>query len=115
MHSPGDRISCIHTFIVQPALSQQVARLEEDVGKPLLVRPVRGLVSTDNGQALYHQAKFILRQLDEAVLTARQEFTHARGRVALGLAPSTSCILGLPLLHQLKQHCPGILLNIVAS
>jgi LysR family transcriptional regulator, regulatory protein for tcuABC len=102
-------------FIVQPALSQQVARLEEEVGKPLLVRSVRGVVPTDNGQALYHHAKFILRQLDEAILIARQDSTHVRGRVALGLAPSTSCILGLPLLRQLKQQCPGILLNIVVG
>ena len=28
-------------FIVQPALSQQMARLEEEVGKPLLVRSTR--------------------------------------------------------------------------
>jgi LysR family transcriptional regulator, regulatory protein for tcuABC len=102
-------------FIVQPALSQHVARLEEEVGKPLLIRSVRGVVPTGNGRALYHHAKFILRQLDEAVLIARQEFISVRGRVALGLAPSTSCVLGLPLLRQLKQHYPGILLNIVVG
>jgi LysR family transcriptional regulator, regulatory protein for tcuABC len=102
-------------FIVQPALSQQVARLEEEVGKPLLIRSVRGVVPTENGEALYHHAKFILRQLDEAVLIARQDHSNVRGRVALGLAPSTSCILGLPLLRQLKQRYPGILLNIVVG
>jgi LysR family transcriptional regulator, regulatory protein for tcuABC len=102
-------------FIVQPALSQQVARLEEEVGKPLLVRSVRGVVPTDSGQALYQHAKFILRQLDEATLIARQDFSHLRGRVALGLAPSTSCILGLPLLRHLKERYPGILLNIVVG
>jgi LysR family transcriptional regulator, regulatory protein for tcuABC len=102
-------------FIVQPALSQQMARLEEEVGKPLLIRSVRGVVPTENGEALYHHAKFILRQLDEAVSIARQEHSNVRGRVALGLAPSTSCVLGLPLLRQLKQRYPGILLNIVVG
>lgn len=102
-------------FVVQPALSQQVAKLEEEVGKPLLVRSVRGVVPTENGEALYHHAKFILRQLDEAVSIARQEYSNVRGRVVLGLAPSTSCVLGLPLLRQLKQRYPGILLNIVVG
>ena len=30
-------------FIAQPALSAQMARLEDHVGKPLLVRSVRGV------------------------------------------------------------------------
>jgi LysR family tcuABC transcriptional regulator len=101
--------------IVQPALSQQLARLEEEVGKPLLIRSVRGVIPTENGEALYRHAKFILRQLDEAVLIARQEYSSISGRVALGLAPTTSYLLGLPLLRQLKKNYPGILLNIVVG
>ena len=102
-------------FVVQPALSQQMARLEEEVGKPLLVRSVRGVVPTENGEALYHHAKFVLRQLDEAVLVARRDYTQIGGRVALGLAPDTASIVGLPLLRHLKEKYPGILLNVVVS
>jgi LysR family tcuABC transcriptional regulator len=101
--------------IVQPALSQQMTRLEDEVGKPLLLRSVRGVTATENGEALYHHAKFVLRQLDEAVLVARQEYANVRGRVALGLAPSTSCLLGLPLLRHLKEKYPGILLNVIVG
>lgn len=102
-------------FIVQPALSQQMSRLEEEVGKPLLVRSVRGVVPTENGESLYQHAKFVLRLLDEAVLVARQEYAHIGGRVALGLAPDTASMLGLPLLRHLKSKYPGILLNIVVG
>jgi DNA-binding transcriptional LysR family regulator len=102
-------------FVVQPALSQQVARLEEEVGRPLLVRSARGVVPTPSGEALYHHAKFVLRQLDEAVLVARREYTDVRGRVTLGLAPSTSNVLGLPLLRHLKAGYPGITLNVVVA
>lgn len=72
-------------FVAQPALSQQIARLEDEVGKPLLVRSARGVVPTPNGAALYRHAKLILRQLDEAVLIARQESSNVKGRVTLGL------------------------------
>ena len=54
-------------FIAQPALSQQMARLEDEVGKPLLLRSSRGVTPTENGSALYHHAKFMLRQLDQAL------------------------------------------------
>jgi LysR family tcuABC transcriptional regulator len=102
-------------FIVQPALSQQMTRLEEEVGKSLLVRSVRGVVPTENGEALYHHAKFVLRQLDEAVRVARHEFADVRGRVTVGLAPSTACVVGIPLLRRLKEKYPGIILNVFSA
>ncbi len=100
-------------FIAQPALSQQMARLEDEVGKPLLVRSSRGVLPTENGEALYHHAKFMLRQLDQAVAVARQETAGVSGRVAIGLAPTTVCRLGLPLLQHLRASFPGILLNVI--
>lgn len=100
-------------FIAQPALSQQMARLEDEVGKPLLVRSSRGVVPTENGEALYHHAKFMLRQLDQAVAVARQETALVSGRVALGLAPTTVARLGLPLLQHLRAKYPGLLLNVI--
>jgi LysR family transcriptional regulator, regulatory protein for tcuABC len=102
-------------FIAQPALSTQVARLEDEVGKPLLVRSVRGVVPTENGEALYHHAKFVLRQIEEAVQVARQEYASVQGRVTLGLAPSTSAVVALPLLRRLKEKYPRILLNVVVG
>jgi len=100
-------------FIAQPALSQQMARLEDEVGKPLLVRSVRGVVPTENGEALYHHAKFMLRQLDQAVSVARHEHSNVSGRVALGMAPTTVCALGLPLLKHLRAKYPGLVLNVI--
>lgn len=100
-------------FIAQPALSQQMARLEDEVGKPLLVRSSRGVVPTENGEALYHHAKFMLRQLDQAVAVARQESAALTGRVAIGLAPTTVCQLGLPLLQHLRERFPGVMLNVI--
>ena len=100
-------------FIAQPALSQQMARLEHEVGKSLLVRSSRGVSPTENGEALYHHAKFMLRQLDQAVSVARQETATLSGRVTLGLAPTTVCQVGLPLLRHLRCKFPGVLLNIV--
>jgi LysR family tcuABC transcriptional regulator len=100
-------------FIAQPALSQQMARLEDEVGKPLFVRSSKGVTATDNGAALYHHAKFMLRQLDQAISVARQEHATISGRVALGLAPTTVCQLGFPLMKHLRAKYPGVVLNVI--
>jgi LysR family tcuABC transcriptional regulator len=102
-------------FIAQPALSQQMTRLEDEVGKPLLVRSSRGVRPTENGEALYHHACFILRQLDQAVSVARQEHSNVSGRVNLGMAPTTVCAIGLPLIKHLNAKYPGIVLNVVEA
>ncbi|SAK95785.1 LysR family transcriptional regulator [Caballeronia hypogeia] len=102
-------------FIAQPALSQQMTRLEDEVGKPLLVRSSRGVRPTDHGDALYHHARFILRQLDQAVAVARREHSNVSGRVNLGMAPTTVCAIGLPLIKHLNAKHPGIVLNVVEA
>lgn len=100
-------------FVAQPALSQQLAKLEDEVGKPLLHRSARGVTPTDNGLALYHHARFMLRQLDQALSIARQEAGEVRGMVSLGLPSTTLVAVGLPLMRRIHEKYPGILLNVV--
>ena len=100
-------------FIAQPALSQQLAKLEREVGKPLLNRSSRGVAPTENGLALYHHACFMLRQLDQALSIARKESGAVQGMVSLGLASTTLSALGLPLVRSVRARYPSILLNVV--
>ena len=100
-------------YVAQPALSQQVAKLEDEVGKALFVRSSKGVTPTDNGQALYHHAKFMLRQLEQALSIARQEPSEVRGMVTVGLAPTTLAAVGLPLVRHVRDKYPGIFLNVV--
>ena len=100
-------------YIAQPALSQQLAKLEDEVGKPLLIRSPRGVSPTENGQALYHHAQFILRQLEQALSIARQESAEVRGMVSVGLPATTMSALGQPLVTRIHRKYPGILLNVV--
>lgn len=100
-------------FVAQPALSQQLAKLEDEVGKPLLQRSTRGVTPTECGLALYYHARFMLRQLEQALSIARQDGGGMRGMVAIGLPSTTLAALGLPLVRSLRTKYPGILLNIV--
>jgi len=100
-------------FIAQPALSQMLTKLENEVGKPLLNRSARGVAPTDNGLALYHHARFMLRQLDQALSIARQESKAVQGMVSVGLAATTVSALGLALVRSIREHYPSILVNVV--
>lgn len=99
--------------IAQPALSQQIAKLEDLVGRPLLNRTSRGVTPTDNGLALYHHARFMLRQLEQALSIARSETDEVQGMVTVGLPATTVAAIGLPLVQRIRERYPGILLNVV--
>jgi LysR family tcuABC transcriptional regulator len=100
-------------FVAQPALSQLLAKLEGEVGKPLLQRSSRGVAPTENGLALYHHARFMLRQMDQALSIARKDVTDLQGMVSLGLPPTTQRAVGLSLMKRVRSKYPGILLNVV--
>src|SRR6185295_18036988 len=100
-------------FIAQPALSQHISKLEREVGKPLLNRSSKGVAPTDNGLALYHHARFMLRQLDQALSIARKESGAVQGMVSIGLASTTLSALGLPLVRRVRARYPSIVLNAV--
>lgn len=100
-------------FVAQPALSQQIAKLEGEIGKPLLERSPKGVTPTENGLALYHHARFMLRQLDQAITIARRETSGVQGMVSIGLPSTTLAAIGLPLVTTVRRKYPGILLNVV--
>jgi DNA-binding transcriptional LysR family regulator len=100
-------------FVAQPALSQQLARLEEEIGRKLLTRTSRGVSPTAHGQALYEHARFLLRQFNQTTAIARQDVSQMRGQVSVGLAPTTLGVIGLPLMERIRDKHPGILLNII--
>lgn len=100
-------------YIAQPALSQQLAKLEDQVGKPLLYRSSKGVTPTENGLALYHHARFMLRQLDQALSIARAEVGAVQGMVSVGLPATTVATIGLPLVRRIRERYPSVLLNVV--
>ena len=99
--------------IAQPALSQAISKLEEEVGKLLLHRTSQGVTPTDNGMALYHHAGFMLRQLDQALSIARNETGGIGGMVSVGLPATTVAAIGLSLVKRIRERYPSILLNVV--
>jgi DNA-binding transcriptional LysR family regulator len=94
--------------ISQPAISQQVRALEDELGVQLLVRVGKTTRPTPAGEILLHGARHVLEKLDEM---ERMLVEHGRGRagvVRIG-TPEVPCNYLLPaILADLKRRFPKI-------
>lgn len=69
-------------LISQPALSRSIARLEEELGRPLFERRTRQLTLTDAGQLLLPRARQIISLMEDAKDELIDDGTTGRVRVA---------------------------------
>jgi LysR family nitrogen assimilation transcriptional regulator len=98
--------------VAQPALSRQVRLLEVELRQNLLVRNGRGANPTEGGKLLMAHARGILHQVERA----REELGRVRGalagRVAIGLPPSVSRLLAVPLTRAFRRQLPQVSVSI---
>lgn len=102
--------------IAQPALSQQIAALEDHFRQKLLIRSQQGVSMTEAGKAVYRHAQIILRQMDQAQADVTAAGSTLVGRVSVGLVPfSSAATLSVDLLTETRKRHPGILLHLTES
>jgi LysR family transcriptional activator of glutamate synthase operon len=98
--------------IAQPALSQQIRRLEEECGLPLVERTTRRLSLTDAGEMLVGRARRIVAELEAAEDELRALRGVEAGHVTVGAMHTMGPIdvsLALAVFHE--RH-PGVELTV---
>jgi LysR family nitrogen assimilation transcriptional regulator len=98
--------------VAQPALSQQIAELEERLGVKLLQRSARGVTPTAAGEVLFREASAILHQLDRLPGIVRSSSGEPEGAVSLGLAISLANTLIGPLVRGAQTSLPKVKLKL---
>ena len=98
--------SVVH--VAQPALSQQVAELEERLGVMLLQRSARGVRPTAAGEILYREASAILHQLDQLPSAIRPSSGEPEGAVSLGFVSSLAPKLVGGILEECRTRLPKV-------
>ena len=92
--------------VAQPLLSRQVRLLEVELRQNLLARNGRGATVTEAGKRLLEHGRGILHQ----VAQAKEDMTSARGtlagRVSIGLPPSLSRLMTVPLTRAFRAELP---------
>ncbi len=94
----------------QPAISLQIKRLEQILGRPLLLRPGHRLDLTPAGEELFRYARQILAINDEALskLAGRQ----VSGRLRFGIPSEFATTLLPKIIGRFAQAYPGVALEV---
>lgn len=80
--------AALHCFISQSALSEQIQKLEDEVGAPLLDRGRRVIVPTEAGKIFINYAKLALAQFAGIKQEIQDLNDGNKGRIALGVLPT---------------------------
>ena len=83
-------------FIAQPTLSQQIRRMEEIVGTPLLQRRREGLRLTTAGRVLLDGSRNVLALVDQEVSRTRQAAGLGRPHLRVVMPPGPARVPGGP-------------------
>jgi LysR family transcriptional regulator, hydrogen peroxide-inducible genes activator len=76
--------------VAQPSLSQQILKLEQDLGAKLFDRLGRSVRITEAGRAFIPRARAILEQMDSARSSVAANNADLRGAVAVGVIPTVA-------------------------
>lgn len=99
--------------MAQPALSQQMQKLEAELGTKLFIRGKKETLLTAAGKALLPRAEALLAQAEAAKAIVTDVGQVRGGRLVVAAIPSVSACLLPPLLHAFGQAHPRVDLRLI--
>jgi DNA-binding transcriptional LysR family regulator len=95
----------------QPAVSQAIRRLEDDLGERLFDRTAKDGKLTEAGRVLLDYAQRLMRLAEEANSAVRELRDLQRGRVLIG-ANEAAVHIVLPVVQRFQAACPHVQVDI---
>jgi DNA-binding transcriptional LysR family regulator len=109
----GSFTRAAEAFSVPPSsLSRRIADLENSLGATLLKRTTRSVQLTEVGQLYYQQVQDVLYQLEQSDEAVRSYQAKPMGQLRISAMVGFGERLLLPLLDELKQLYPDIILDL---
>ena len=99
--------------ITQPALSKQIAGLENMLGVQLLFRTKRTVALTPVGQTFLHQARQLLNQKETAIQLTRRTGCGEIGHLSIGFTKTATQTILPPLLRDFLPRYPNVDIDLV--
>jgi len=99
--------------VAQPSISQQVKKLEEEVGTPLLDRLPRRVVPTAAGERLLEHARKILTELSDARRRLADSTDTVSGALTIGAIPTIAPFLLPDVLKHFAAKYPDVQVDVV--
>jgi LysR family hydrogen peroxide-inducible transcriptional activator len=101
--------------VAQPSLSQQILKLEAELGARLFDRMPRRVRLTAFGLAFQPKAEQILRELGEAKSEILEMAGHEKGEVAIGVIPTIAPYLLPRVLNGFSREHPSIAIKVLEA
>ena len=111
-HSSSLSEAAKQLFVSQPALSQNLQKLEEELGVKLLDRRTHPIALTSAGMIFAEEGQKLLQMRDQMMQKMRNQQTGRRETFRLGISPFYSKYY-LPILYPfLHEHYPALRLEV---
>ncbi|MFM8874454.1 MAG: LysR family transcriptional regulator [Anaerolineae bacterium] len=98
--------------VAQPSLSQQIQKLEQELGEPLFDRLPRKVVLTDAGRMLLPRAINILSDLHDIKHTLNQNIDSGHGLLSIGFIPTIAPFVLPRVIKRFSQEFPNARLSV---
>lgn len=99
--------------VVQPALSRQISRLEEEMGARLFYRNGRGVELTAAGRRLLDTTDEVLGALASVKSEIAGAQTAITGDVTIAMPPSVDGLIGAEVAMRVAAEFPGIRMHVM--
>jgi len=98
--------------VAQPSLSQQIMKLEKEIGHPLFDRLGRKVVLTDVGRMLLPRANLILGELQDIKVEIQTEIEEGYGSLKVGFIPTIAPFVLPRAIRRFSQEFPNATLEV---
>ena len=99
--------------VAQPSLSQQILKLEDELGARLFDRLPKSVRLTQFGEAFLVRAEKILREIGETKTQIQEMAGTEKGEVVIGAIPTIAPYVLPHLLTTFATGHPGIVINVI--
>ena len=97
----------------QPSLSQQITKLEEELGVKLFERNTRNVALTSAGQTFIEHAKRILSEIEQIHRSMQEHAGLLKGKFIIGVTPVVGKLKLSSLITSFQRNHPGLDIQIV--
>ena len=102
-------------FLSQPAVSQSVKQLEQQLGTRLFVRSPRGVSLTEDGRLLFEYVRSAMGLLETGEDKLQQTRTLQAGTLVIGASDTVTSQFLLPHLEAFHRSYPNIHIRIISG
>lgn len=99
-------------YLTQPAVSQQMKNLEDELDVELIVRGSKQIKTTAQGELLYEYAKKILSLAQQTEIAIKSVGSHLKGSLRIGTLNSIGLHLMSPVVNRLLKYNPDFKIKV---